>query len=242
MEPAQRIVPEYDPNELDAVIGELFPVIREERPRRGDGFLLDPAALVGSTRHYCAEYLRWLGLDEEVLPPERVLIHAGLPEPGRLERRTPQGQEGLKGQQGQQGRFSLYIDNGLYHSLAAVKAVLAHEFTHLYLVRRGHQTLRDAGTAATGPAPVVSRLSDAEEIRTEVASVLLGFGRLVLNGVCDYARPYAGTGITGQLGYLPVPGFVHVYRRVNELAGVSPAAAAHGLTDFAQQALTQPYN
>ncbi|MFF7802560.1 hypothetical protein [Streptomyces olivaceus] len=239
MEPAQRIVPEYDPNELDAVIGELFPVIHEERPRRGDDFLLDPAALVGSTRHYCAEYLRWLGLDEEVLPPERVLIHAGLPEPGRLEHRTPQGQEGLKRQQ---GRFSLYIDNGLYHSLAAVKAVLAHEFTHLYLVRRGHQTLRDAGTAATGAAPVVSRLSDAEEIRTEVASVLLGFGRLVLNGVCDYARPYAGTGIVAQLGYLPVPGFVHVYRKVNELAGVSPAAAAHGLTDSARQALTKTYN
>ncbi|GHI91947.1 hypothetical protein [Streptomyces olivaceus] len=239
MEPAQRIVPEYDPNELDAVIGELFPVIHEERPRRGDGFLLDPATLVGSTRHYCAEYLRWLGLDEEVLPPERVLIHAGLPEPGRLERRTPQGQEGLKEQQ---GRFSLYIDNGLYHSLAAVKAVLAHEFTHLYLVRRGHQTLRDAGTAATGAAPVVSRLSDAEEIRTEVASVLLGFGRLVLNGVCDYARPYAGTGIVAQLGYLPVPGFVHVYRKVNELGGVSPAAAAHGLTDFARRALTQTYS
>ncbi|MET9444942.1 hypothetical protein [Streptomyces sp. NPDC006610] len=229
METVQSTVPEYAPNELNALVGELFPVICGQRPRRSDDFLFDPATLLGSTRHYYVEYLRWLGLDEEVLPPERILIHAGLPEPGRLERRTPQGQE---------GRFSLYLDNGLYRSLDAVKMVLAHELTHLYLVRHGHQKLRDAGTTTTAPAPAVSRLSDREEIRTEVASILLGFGRLVLNGVCDYTRLHAEDGITGQLGYLTIPEFVHVYRRVNELVGVGLESAAHGLNGPARQTLT----
>lgn len=229
METAQSTVPEYAPNDLDALISELFPVLCGQRPRRGDDFLFDPAALVGSTRHYYVEYLRWMGLDEEVLPPERILIHAGLPEPGRLERRTPQGQE---------GRFSLYLDNGLYRSIHAVKAVLAHELTHLYLVLHGHQKLREAEATATALAPTVSRLSDPEEIRTDVASILLGFGRIVLNGVCDYTRLHAEDGLTGQLGYLPIPQFVHVYRRVNEMVGVIPESAAYGLNGPARQALT----
>ncbi|QOV40788.1 hypothetical protein IM697_21775 [Streptomyces ferrugineus] len=228
MATAQSTAPEYAPNDLDALVGELFPVICGERPRRGDDFLFDPATLVGSTRHYYVKYLRWLGLDEEVLPPERILIHAGLPEPGRLERRAPQGQD---------GRFSLYLDNDLYRSLDAVKMVLAHELTHLYLVHHGHQKLRDAETTTTALAPTVSRLSDPEEVRTEVASILLGFGRLVLNGVCDYARLHAEDGRTGQLGYLTIPRFVHVYRRVNELVGVGREAAAHGLNGPARQTL-----
>jgi hypothetical protein len=229
MKTAESTVPEYTPNDLDALIGELFPVICGVRQRRGDGFLFDPAILAGSTRHYYVEYLRWLGLDEEILPPERILIHAWLPEPGRLERRTPQGQE---------GRFSLYLDNRLYRSLDAVKMVLAHELTHLYLVHHGHQKLLETPTATTALAPAVSRLSDPEEIRTEVASILLGFGRLVLNGVCDYTRLHAEDRLTGRLGYLPIEGFLHVYRRVNELVGVGPQSAARGLNDPARQALT----
>jgi hypothetical protein len=207
--------------DLDALIDELLPLLSgvggKSAGRRA--FLFEPSELAGSTRHYYPEYLRWLGIPEETLPPERVLIHAGHGHPATLERRD---------------RFSLYLDSGLYRSRDAVKMALAHETTHLFLALNDLQRMVPGGDKMAH-----SHIwQEGEEVRTEVASICLGLGKLVLNGVSAYRELEAADGYDSRLGYLSVASFAYVYRRVNERAEVDPRDAERGLNDAARRALT----
>ncbi|MFL6118312.1 hypothetical protein [Actinophytocola sp.] len=77
---------------------------------------------------------------------------------------------------------SLFLSVRLFRSFDAFKMALAHDMTHLYLVRRGLQA-RPESSAARG----TTALPKHEEERTDVASILLGFGKVVLNGVAEWA-------------------------------------------------------
>jgi hypothetical protein len=211
---------------LGALIRELTPALRGDRSAAE--FLFDPATLHGPTRVYYLEYLRWLGIPPRVLPPQRVFIHADRPIPANLEFSRITATTGIIEE------FSLYLDNDLFRSIDAVKMALAHELTHLYLVRNDLQTLaspefRSGATYA---------LSDSEEVRTEVASILLGFGKLVLNGASDYARQGLRAGYIARLGYISVDAFAYLYKTVNELVGVPTDVALHGLNPAAEQAIS----
>lgn len=48
---------------------------------------------------------------------------------------------------------------------------------------------------------------------------------------------HARIGYIGQLGYLPVPSFAYLYRRVNELVKVPERIACDGLNSAARSAL-----
>jgi hypothetical protein len=214
--------------QLDTLVAELFPVLRGTRG--ATEFLFDPAALVGrgTIRDYYLEYLSWLDISPAILPPDRLFIHANRPCPANLE-----GREDLT-RPGSGYRFSLYIDNGLYRSPSALQMALAHELTHLRLILTGQQFFPDDGrmTSAAGCLPL------AEEIRTDVASILLGFGKLVLNGVFEYAQVLRRAGYVAQLGYISPTAFVYLYRSVNALVGVAPEDAAAGLNGAARRAVT----
>ncbi|MWA01992.1 hypothetical protein F8568_016755 [Actinomadura sp. LD22] len=211
--------------ELDAIVDEMFPALRGDR--EGAGFLLDPSSLRGSTRDYHEQCLAWLGIDVGILPPERVWIQAGRPYPANLELRVP-----ASGGTGS-GKFGLYMDSSLYRSRDAVKMALAHELTHLYLVLHDLQEMRPIPNGAT------TSLSLDEEIRTEVASMLLGFGKLVINGACSYERVHLSQGVIGQLGYLRTYEFAYLYQLVNALADVPADAAAHGLNVSARELMNR---
>jgi hypothetical protein len=211
---------------LGATIEELLPKLRTARV--GSEFLFDPEVLDGypTVRDYYVEYLRWLDIPPEALPTSRFHIHGDRPHPADIEFRTDE-----RGA----GSFldaSLFLSMRLFRSFDAVKMALAHEMTHLCLVRRGLQTLpqSSAGFRRTTALP------EDEEVRTDVASILLGFGKLVLNGAAEWAadpRP----GRIEQLGYLPVSSFAYLYRRVNELMDVPSSIARDGLTAAASSAL-----
>jgi hypothetical protein len=206
--------------DLDALIDELLPLLSGGGKSAGRrAFLFDPSELAGLARHSYPEYLRWLGIPEETLPPERLFIHAGHGHPATLERRD---------------RFSLFLDSGLYRSRDAVRMALAHETTHLYLTLNDLQRMVPGGDK-TAHSHAWQAL---EEVRTEVASICLGLGKLVLNGVCAYRELEAADGYDSRLGYLSVASFAYVYRRVNELAEVDPRDAESGLNDAARRALT----
>ncbi|WUH98538.1 hypothetical protein OHR68_34310 [Spirillospora sp. NBC_00431] len=207
-----------DPD-LDSHLDELLPLIRREAT--GDAFLFDPKTLKGSTRHYFKEYPAWLGIDEKVLPRERIWIHADHEHPASIERRTVTYESRTVEE------FALYINNGLYRSREAVKMALAHEVTHLYLMLNGHQApLGDTG-----------RVSETEEIRTDVASIVLGFGKLVLNGVCAFKELHLKDGYDARLSYLPSSSFSYLYQKVNDLMDVPDAVATEGLNKAALREL-----
>lgn len=213
---------------LDSLVTDLFPVLRGDRDALA--FLFDPAALEGrgTIRDYYLEYLRWLAIPAATLPPERVYLHANRPCPANLEllRQSPLPSAPVT--------YSLYIDMGLYRSTDALRMALAHELTHLYLLLNGHQVL-PAHVTSTG---ATSALSDSEEVRTDVASILLGFGKLVLNGASDYAQVNLRAGYVAQLGYLPVASYAYLYQKVNDLVGVPRNVALAGLNAAAKQAIS----
>lgn len=205
-------------HELDSLIDNLFPVLPV---RDAADFLFDPAKLEGypTVRDYYVEYLHWLDIPLETLPSQRVYLHGDRPGPANLEVRGD-------------GEVSLFISMRLFRSFDLVKMALAHELTHLFLMRNGLQNLpRSAGATLSLP--------DNEEIRTDVASIVLGFGKLVLNGVTEFARLHAADGQAGQLGYLPVSSFAYLYQRVNALVGVPSEVAVDGLNAAARQAISQ---
>lgn len=210
----------YSDEKLDQLTDELFAELRGDGSdqRSGADFLLYPEHLpVGSVRHYVPGYLEWLGIPDEVLPRSRVYLHADLPDPAALESTAPAGAPANR-------EFALYLDNGLLK--LETRAAVAHECTHLHLVRSGRQTMT-VGNANTRRLEVPWD----EEIRTDIASFVLGFGVLMLNGVVE------GLERDRQLGYLRDRQWGRVYRRVNELAGVSTEQAAEGLTSAAQDYL-----
>jgi len=217
------------------MIDQFLPICRMNRS--AEDFLFDPKSLEGSTRHFWPKYLTWAGIPVSIIPFEHVFIHAGIETPARI-------QERVNLETGQKQHF-LFIQNELYISLAAVRMALAHECTHLFLVRQGHQHFftkqeierlrKEAAEApvdySLGFARVVrtshpsSIMSPQEERNTDVASYALGFGKLVLNGVCEYAQKQQHS----TLGLLGIGEHVYVYRRINELVGVPESVALKDL-------------
>lgn len=215
-----------DKQTLEASIEELLPELPSVRC--GSEFLFNPEALDGypTVRDYYVEYLRWLDIPPETLPTSRVHIHGERPHPADIEFRTAErGQDSFP-------EVSLFLSMRLFRSFDAVKMALAHEMTHLYLVRCGLQALPESSAAARG----TTALPEHEEVRTDVASILLGFGKLVLNGVAEWAAA-PRFGRIEQLGYLPVSSFAYLYQRVNELMDVPSSIARDGLTAAASRAL-----
>jgi hypothetical protein len=218
--------------QLDTLVWDMFPALRGVRS--ANEFLFDPATLEGqgTIRDYYLEYLRWLDIAPAVLPPERLYIHANRPCPANLEMRRSTAHVGPL------GTFSLFIDRGLYRSTDALRMALAHELTHLYLLLNGQQVLPDhvTTTGTTGSLPL------REEIRTDVAAILLGFGKLMLNGAFGYAKLYERAGYVAQLGYLSVSSFVHLYCTVNTLVGVPPNVAMDGLNIAARTVVSSAFS
>jgi hypothetical protein len=194
---------------LDRVVDDVLPLCLHGG-RTTDNFHFDPRVLTGATRYDVPHLLEWLGIPDDVLPYESIYIHAGLEHgkrdlPAKLERRTPLGGN---------PEYYLYINNDLYISRPAVRAAIAHELTHLYLILGGHQGMH-------GQDDTVFGATDPEEVRTEVAAIALGFGKLVLAGVEDYSTKVPGR----TLGYISLSDFAYVYDRVNRIVGVSPGHA-----------------
>ena len=207
--------------ELDALVDELFPLVREHWTGTG---LFDPEGLEGSVRDYYVDYLDWLGIREATLPADRICIHADQPGPARLENRA---------QQGGGSALSVYLDTSVFRSQDIVKLALAHQFSHFFLAIHGHQSSADA---RYDHAPGERSESEAET-RTEVAAFLLGFGKLMLNGACAYAELLDADDSVVPLGHLPVSALTHLYRSVNNRLEVTGDAADTGLTDAAIEAL-----
>lgn len=188
---------------LDPVIDELVPICRGDRP--AEAFHFDPDTLSGAVRFDVPHLVRWLGFPAEVLPFDHVFIHAHLDVPAKVEFSEVRD-----------GSVSIYVylNAELYRAPSAVYAGLAHELAHLFLVLTGRQTLQGRRTSEDP--------DDPEEVRTEVAAVALGFGKLMLAGVADYAERDPAA----RLGYLSLAEFEYVYDRVNQLAGVPRDHAA----------------
>lgn len=183
--------------DLGRIIADVVPICRGSRPP--ERFHLDPGVLTGSTRYDVPHLLRWAGIAGGVLPFEHVFIHGDLDVPAKLESWAASSGE---------PRFYLTLSTDLFSSGPAVRAAIAHQVTHLYLILAGQQRLLGRGTS--------EHPDDPEEVRTDVAAVALGFGKLMLHGVEDYAARQPGK----RLGYLTIDQLGQVYDRVNELVGV----------------------
>lgn len=238
-------------DELDALVEELFSSIGTERS--GADFFFDTENLSGSTRFYYTDFLDWLGIDAGMLDAERICIHSGREQPANLDKRRA-GDSGGEG-------YSLYLDNGLYRTLDAVYAALAHQFTHLKLIIDGEQTLTEAAKCEPVDLDEVkSKAKDddddddrddeddapddkaeaaaALEVRTEVASFVLGFGKLVLNGACEWDD----LDVDDDDGFehistLPVTSLAYLYKKVAKHADVASKDLETGLTDEAKEVL-----
>ena len=120
------------------------------------------------------------------------------------------------------------IDADLRARPQAVLATLAHEVTHKYL---------QINAVSTGFGPIHSY---ENEILTDVASVWLGLGKLVLNGCeselqCDTQTP-AGRRTTTtrlQLGYLSKDQFAFVYLLVCTMRAIPETEFRRSLTSKA---------
>jgi hypothetical protein len=183
--------------DLARIVADVVPICRGSRPP--ERFHFDSGVLTGSTRYDVPHFLRWAGMPGGVLPFEHVFIHGDLDVPARLESWAAASGE---------LRFYLTLSAGLFSSAPAVRTAIAHGVTHLYLILAGEQRLFGRGTS--------ERPDDPEEVRTDVAAVALGFGKLMLHGVEDYAARQPGK----PLGYLTIDQLTQVYDRVNELVRV----------------------
>ncbi|MGH8876027.1 MAG: hypothetical protein ACRD0P_01575, partial [Stackebrandtia sp.] len=199
--------------------------------------------------------LKFAGVGASVLPPDRICIHAGRKVPGNIER-----------QRGGGDGYSLFLDNGLYRSLDAVKLELAHQFTHMRLVIDEAQTLAEAQKCeplrlddepeepkakngkrkakndtdydeTAGTESSVDEKHAELEIRTEVASFVLGFGKLILNGAADWDDLEEHPDAFERITTLPLESLVHLYKKVADHADVGSKALESGLTDEAKEAL-----
>lgn len=248
-------------DDLDALVDELFTRLGTERS--GEDFFFDPESITGSTRTYYVDFLNWLGIDDSVLPAERICIHDGRDRPANLDRRRGGDGEG----------YTLFIDNSLYRTLEAVYAALAHQFAHLKLIIDEDHSLAEAencrpyelekpkskksdddddddddvetdedsddAEAKLAKAKAAKAEAAAElEVRAEVAAFVLGFGKLVLNGACEWDE----LDIDDDEGFehittLPVKSLVHLYKKVAKHADVGSEDLEAGLTDEAKEAL-----
>jgi hypothetical protein len=120
----------------------------------------------------------------------------------------------------------------LQQTPTTVLATLAHEITHKYLQVNG---------VSCGPG-LNHRHED--EVLTDIASVWLGLGKLVLNGCESQATNVEetpnGTRTTTtshRVGYLAMHDFAFVYLLISTMRGVSSADYERGLTPAAMGAL-----
>lgn len=238
-------------DDLDTLVEELFSSLGTKRT--GDDFHFDPDNITGATRGYYTDFLDWLGIDAGVLDAERICIHDDRDRPANLERRRV----------GDSGEgYTLYLDNGLYRSLDAVYAALAHQVTHLKLIIAEEQSLAEATTCE--PVELTSAKKSAAEkkdddtddddaddvavdkeqaladleIRTEVAAFVLGFGKLLLNGAAEWdeLEVDAADGFE-RITTLPVESLAHLHKATARHADVGSKAIEAGLTDAAKTAL-----
>jgi hypothetical protein len=189
--------------DLERVIEEVLPICRGSRPP--DDFHFDPAVLTGATRSDVPYFLSWLGIAGAVLPFEHIFIHADLDVPACLRAwARPGGQPG----------FYLALNAKLFISPLAVRAAIAHVLSHLYLILSGNQAIRGRDSC--------QEQRDPEEIRTEVAAIALGFGKLLIEGIEDYAALRPGE----RLSPLSLDQCKQAYDRLNQLVGVPRGHAA----------------
>lgn len=97
----------------------------------------------------------------------------------------------------------------------ALGGILAHELTHEFLISQ------EIGSIDT----------NENEQLTDLASIALGLGKLVLNGTVSILFP--STGEKQILGYLAPELKAFAYRKVNEQHRISDAVAKENLTDVA---------
>jgi hypothetical protein len=96
----------------------------------------------------------------------------------------------------------VYLSTRLFTAPEAVRAATAHEVTHLALQMSGLQSSEG--------------YSFREEVRTELASVFLGFGEIYLCGRTVYAHKRPDE----RIGYMGIPELVRAYDRVHVLLGI----------------------
>lgn len=198
-----------DPAFLDSVIDRMLTVCHVERSV--DAYHLEPDTLRGGTRDWVYICMDWIGVPRDTIPYNHIYIHSGLCVPAKIELSTeyshkyPQGRSAL----------SLYIQHELHISLKGVAAAIAHECTHLYLIKQGRQTLEGKN----------SIMSLEDEFETEVASIILGLGKVVLNGVCDYAvkKPRE------KIGYLSDVDLGYVYTQTGIKLSLTQSILRQGL-------------
>ena len=102
----------------------------------------------------------------------------------------------------------------------ALGGILAHELTHEYLARLN--------------LPDGQQLADLEP-QTDLASIALGLGKLVLNGTVTVMA--AATGEVQTIGYLSPELKAYAYRQVNRQRAVADGVARACLTDGALRLL-----
>ena len=95
----------------------------------------------------------------------------------------------------------------------AIGAILAHEITHRFLVYKG----------------IFFEDINENERFTDLATIAIGFGKLLLNGMFVEVAPLKGEGIV--LGYLSPELILYAYQKVNEFRGIDPEIARKYLTN-----------
>jgi len=163
--------------------------------------------------------MNWIGVPRDTIPYEHIFIHSGLSVPAKIELSTEFSREYPEGH----SALSLYISHELHISLKGVAALIAHECTHLYLIEQGRQALKGESTI----------MGMEDEFETEVASIILGLGKVVLNGVCDYAEKKPGR----RIGYLSAVEFGYVYTQTGVRLGLIQSVLQQGLIPSAIEVL-----
>ncbi|MDD5063228.1 MAG: hypothetical protein PHQ35_00510 [Phycisphaerae bacterium] len=213
--PVARQAGEYDmhdPAYLDSVIDRMLPVCKVARSV--NAYHLEPSALKGGTRDWVYICMNWIGVPSDTIPYNHIFIYSrksGLSVPGKVELSTESSQEHPQGD----SSLFFYILHDLHISLKGVAAIIAHECTHLYLIKQGKQKWKGTSTI----------LDSEDEIATDVASIILGLGKVVLNGVCDYTMKKPSE----RIGYLTVADFGYVYAMTGVKLGLTPSILRQGL-------------
>jgi len=228
-----------DASDVDRLIKRVIPIC--DLKKKPANFLFDPGELKGSARDSVGKIFGWLGIPEELIPYERLCIHADLGVPGKIQEDVHLG-TGIP-------YLSMFISQELFIAPEAVKAWIAHEGAHLYLIGKGQQDMY-GGARISEPASEGRRkhhqfqssrvsgdtvMDEPEEVATHVAAMALGLGKVVLNGVCQYAAVKDGE----PLGHMPPSLCAYAYDQVNRTVGVAEEAAKQGLIPEALEELLE---
>lgn len=160
---------------------------------------------------------------------EKISRHVGLPSPPSVDYQ-PSVKSWLPAQgnhvAAQIAGNSIELSHELCGRAKILAAVLAHEITHSFLNSRGIH-LPDE--------PENERLTD-------LASIFLGLGKLVLNGKQEKKSISIGMfetmSRTTTIGYLSFPELAYAYERVNALRQIDPGVCLADLTQGARGAVS----